>query len=249
MPRDDTDTSSGGFPTTAWTLIRQAQEGRQEDSISALNQLLTAYWKPVFCFLRARGKPLHEAQDLTQEFFLRLLERRWLDRADEARGRFRSFLLTILTRRFLSDLASDRAPRQKTFEAQFVSIDRLLGDAERTYEPPVQETPETVFMKQWAVALVDHVLQQLRHFCEEQGKAHHYAVFAATHFLRDTEGRVSQEELGRRHAMTRDQVRTALERTQQRFRDYLRDEVRGQVDSEEEIGDEIRELLALLGQT
>jgi len=167
-----------------------------------------------------------------------------LHRADPKRGRFRTFLLTVLTR-FLADQRPGRTARQKTFETQVVSIGSLIGDQERTYEPLVKETPETIFMKQWATGLMEMVLGQLRQFYENHERPAWYELFAAVHFGNQPG---SQQELAERFGLTRDQVRYALEVVQRRFVSMPRREVRDQVGSEEEVGDEIRELLALLGR-
>jgi len=234
------------FPTTTWRFIQHLQDSPEAD-LAALNGFITAYWKPVFCFLRARGYSLHQAEDLTQEFFLRLLERDWLHRADPQRGRFRTFLLTVLTR-FLADQGPDRAPRQKAFETQVVSISSLISDQERTYEPPGDETPETIFMKQWAVGLLDKVREQLRQFYQTTGQPAWYELFATLHFAGQSEQRLSQQDLAERFGLTRDQGRYALEVVEKRFAHLLRREVGEQVGSDAEVGEEIRELLALLGR-
>ncbi len=103
--------TSGWFPATAWSFIRQLQADPREVP-PALNEFIRAYWKPVFRFLRARGYDSHQAEDLTQEFFLRLVQGDWLHRADLQRGRFRTFLLAILTR-FLADQGPARAPGRR----------------------------------------------------------------------------------------------------------------------------------------
>jgi RNA polymerase sigma-70 factor (ECF subfamily) len=210
-----------------------------------MNRLIAAYWKPVFYFLRAKGHSLHAAEDLTQAFFLRLLERHGLRRADQRRGRFRTFLLAVLVR-FLSDQGLRRAPHQQRFEQQLVSVEGLIGGAELTYEPTAGQTPESIFTKRWAAALVENVLQRLRQFYEEEGRATWFEVFSATHVPGQPDQRVSQKELGERFGMTRDQVRYALAVVEKRFKFLLREEVRDQVDSEADIAEEIRELMDLM---
>ena len=91
-------TSGSHFPTTAWTFIRVVQDDQASQHLPAMNRFMARYWKPVFYFLRARGRPLHHAEDLTQEFFLRLLEHKWLDKADSQRGRFRTYLASDVRR-------------------------------------------------------------------------------------------------------------------------------------------------------
>lgn len=83
------------FPTTAWSLIRLAQDKNSPEALAAFNRCIAGYWKPIFYFLRARGCSPHRSEDLTQEFFLKFYERNWLDRADPERGRFRSYLLLL----------------------------------------------------------------------------------------------------------------------------------------------------------
>ena len=237
--------TSGQFPTTAWTFIRRVQEQHLAGSDRDFDRFLASYWKPVFYFLRARGLPLHEAEDVTQAFFVRFLERDWLKRADQTRGKFRTFLLTLLSR-FRSDRGQKQARRQEVFDRRIVSFQGLLGETERAYEPADDETPEAVFMRQWASVLFDRVLQRLRRFYEDEGRPAWYELFAATHLTRATATRPSQRELGERLGITRDQVRYALEVVERRFKHYLEEEVRDQVASEADIGDEIGELFQLL---
>ncbi|MBV9125168.1 MAG: sigma-70 family RNA polymerase sigma factor [Planctomycetes bacterium] len=239
--------SSAAFPTTAWSLIQAAGHRTHEAYLAAANLFIAGYWKPVFYFLRARGYPLHQAEDLTQDFFTRFLEGNWIGKADQNRGRFRSFLLRILIH-FLSDQGPRRAPRQQRFEQQLLSINSLVGGDDRTYEPPVHETPETIFMKQWAAALVANVLERLRAFYREEDRAAWYDVFAASYQPSPPEEPPTQQALAERFGMSRDQVRYALEIVQKRFAHFLREEVRDQVHSEAEVADEIRDLLALLGK-
>lgn len=212
-----------------------------------MNRFITSYWKPVFYFLRAKRYPVQAAEDLTQEFFLRVLERNWLQKADPQRGRFRSYFLKILTR-FLSDQGPQRAPRQLDFERRLVSIGSLISDVERSYEPATDSTPETIFMKEWAAALVQKVLQRLRQFYENEGRPAWFELFAACHFVTEPGKRPSQQELGQRYGMTRDQVRYALEMVEKRFKHFLREEVHDQVGSKAEVGKEVRELMAHLGR-
>src|SRR5581483_1971660 len=118
-----------------WSLVRDMQRNAGPEFTAAVNRFASRYWRPVFYFLRMRGYGLHEAEDLTQEFFLTFFERQWIDRADPARGRFRTYLLTILTR-FVADRTSSRAPRQRQFDDRMVDLSTLVGDTERKFEAP-----------------------------------------------------------------------------------------------------------------
>jgi RNA polymerase sigma-70 factor (ECF subfamily) len=248
MSRDVSPASSPGqFPTTAWTFLAQVQQAGHAEHARAVNEFIARYWKPVFVFLRARGYKLHQAEDLTQEFFLRFLRRNWIRRASRGKGRFRSFLLRNLVR-FLSDQGPGRARRQQAFEQQVVAVTTLLGDEERSYEPPAGDTPETVFMKQWAADLVATVRRRLQDLCATKGRATWYAVFDAAHAAMPDAEDATQEALAARFRLTRDQVRYALGQVRQWFVVLLRAEVRDQVGSEAEVDEEIRDLLALLGR-
>ncbi len=237
---------SGRFPTTTWGLIQAAQAPGQPESVAALNRLIACYWKPVFCFLRAKGHDLHQAEDLTQAFFLRFVERDWLQKANSDRGRFRNFLLTILVR-FLSDQGPKRAPRQQSFEKQLVSVGSLLGDEERSYQPPGGQTPEAIFMRQWAEALVTGVHRRLQHLCHEKGRALWYELFDAAHGTTTAEEGASQQALADRFGLSREQVRYGLEQVKGWFVVLLRAEVRDQVGPDADVGAEVNDLLALLG--
>jgi DNA-directed RNA polymerase specialized sigma24 family protein len=211
----------------------------------AVNRLITLYWKPVFYFLRARGVPFHEAEDTTQEFFLRFLEQGVVARADPDRGRFRNFLFGVL-KRFLSDQELPRAPRQKEFERPFVSIQGLVGEEERAYEPAAGETPEEVFNRRWAAGVLEKVRQQLRQLYAGEGRQAWYDLFMA--YSAPEGQRPSQEALAEEFGQSRDQVRHILDVVRKHWERLLRAEVREQVGSEAEIDDEIRDLQQLLNR-
>ena len=236
---------AAAFPTTAWTAIRAAQDHQSPEAIEAVNCCVAAYWKPMFCFLRAKGIPLQKAEDLTQEFFLQFFEHDWIRRAEQERGRFRTFLLTILTR-FLSDRETDRAPRQKRFDDRMVAISALVTDTERSFEPPDNRTPEEVFMRQWAQAVLTNVRRCLESWCNARGRPDWYRMFCEVYLPAPGCHRVSQHALADRLHMTRDQVRYGLEEANRQFVEFLRAEVSDQAGTAEEIETEIRDLEELL---
>lgn len=246
MSTDHAPGEPGLFPPTAWTLIDDIRGGK-DDPRGASERLLSAYWRPVYCFLRARGHAVHAAEDLTQGFFLRFLEKDWIGPADRARGRFRTFLLTLLTR-FVADCGAARAPRQRAFEGGLLSLQGLMTDADRGYEPPTDRTPEAVYMKQWASALVERVLVRLREVLAAEGQVAWHDVFSASHFPPPGEEPRTQEQLAARFGVTRDQIRYATQQAEARFSALLRGAIRDQVGTDAEVGEEVRELLALLAR-
>jgi RNA polymerase sigma-70 factor (ECF subfamily) len=243
---DENWAASRCFPATAWTTIQKANVAGDADADAAMDRFVRAYWKPIYHFIRAKGVPADRAEDLTQEFLLRLMERDWLDRADRERGRFRNFVLRVLVR-FLSDQSPRRAPRQRQFEQRLVAISDLLREEDCHFEPATGETPEEIFDRRWAAAVVQSVLDLLRMSYEAENKPHCYHVFAATFLERDPNRRVSQESLGESLGLSRDQVRYAQQQAELRFLQLLRIEVRGQVDSKGDVETEIREILRLSG--
>lgn len=230
------------FPTTAWTVIDAVKRDGDEDGFSPeTNWFIAAYWKPVFRFLRSQGIRSAEAEDLSQAFFLRMLEKSWIVRADSDRGRFRTFLLTVL-KRFVADHSPQRAPRQDGFEAQMVSVSALVTDEERSFEPPTGLTPDKLFMHEWARAVIAATCRQLRVWCENQGRPDWYAVFETTILPTSDYPKASQRQTSDRLGLSRDQVRTAQKSVKAQFIRLLRAEVAGQVRDPSDIDEEIREL-------
>jgi DNA-directed RNA polymerase specialized sigma24 family protein len=237
---------SHNFPLTSRSMIRAVQHRSGEDRLEAMNRSIAAYWKPVFYFIRTRGYPLHRAEDLTQEFFLQFFfEQDWVRRADQHRGRFRSFLLTVLTR-FLADQAVDRAPRQKAFDQRQVPISALLGDSERTFEPPQNRTPEQIFMHQWAKSAIASVQRNLESWCTVRGRPDWYRMFCAMYFPEPGRAPLTQQAVADRLHLSRDQVRYGLEAANRQFVEFLRAEVGAQIGPGDDLDAEIRELRTLL---
>ena len=196
-------------------------------------------------FLRARGLPLHRAEDLTQEFFLQFLQRDWLQKADRERGRFRNFILRLLVW-FVADQGPKRSPAQRRFEQNIVSVQTLLTDEDRAFEPSTGDTPEIAFMKQWAATLVDKVKRQLRELYQVEGRQVWFDIFASRHFSGESGEQLTQEELATKFGMNRNAIRKALDQVQKRFDRLLRAEIRDEIGEEAEIDREITELLGLL---
>src|ERR1700676_5583131 len=148
------------FPTTRWTLVVAAGDPHRKESRAALVSLCENYWYPLYAYVRRRGHSADEAQDLTQEFFLRILDGRYLDRADPEKGRFRSFLLTSL-KFFLAD-EMDRSRAQKRGGAAVLPFEVSSGEERYQREPGHNETPERIFERRWAHSLLDKVVARLR---------------------------------------------------------------------------------------
>ena len=160
------------FPTTRWTLVVAAGDPQRKEARSALVSLCEGYWYPLYAYLRRRGYPADQAQDLTQEFFIRILEGRYLDRADPEKGRFRSFLLTSL-KFFVAD-EQDRQRAHKRGGGMVVPLEFPSGEDRYQREPAHDETPERIFERRWALSVLDRVVDKLRSEFVQQGRAQHF---------------------------------------------------------------------------
>lgn len=208
----------------------------------ALARLCSLYWYPVFAFVRRQGHSADEAQDLTQGFFTRLLEKRELGRADQNRGRFRSFLLTAC-RNFISNEKDRLRAIKRGGGAAPIPID--LVEAEGRYERALAsvESPERLYERQWALTMMAVVLDSLRN----------EYVAAGNELLFDTLGGLlngrggTQADAARELDMTIPAVKMAMHRLRRRYRDAIRERVADTVDSPEEVDDEIRHLMNMAG--
>src|SRR5215472_6592671 len=160
------------FPTTRWTLVLSAGDPTRRESRGALVSLCENYWYPLYVYVRRRGYPADEAEDLTQDFFLRILEGRYLDRADPEKGRFRSFLLTSL-KFYLAD-QGDRNRAQKRGGGKVLPFTVSSGEERYQREPAHHETPERIFERRWALSLLDRVVGRLRNEFIKHGRPEHF---------------------------------------------------------------------------
>ncbi|PQO26487.1 hypothetical protein C5Y97_30595 [Blastopirellula marina] len=230
------------FPTTAWNII-DSLKGGQRASLDSRNCFVQSYWPAVFGYLLRRGFEQSTAEDLTQDFFCHLLEKELVGRYEADRGRFRTFVLTILTR-FVSDQTTSRAPRQRQFERGFVSISDLA--ATRGVEFPSGDlSAEDEFMRQWARSVIQATRDEVRQWCEGQGRPDWYAVFEALN-PPDFSPAGRKEKIAQTLGLTIDQVRYAQTKTEQKFIEFLRLVVLEQVESSDQIDDEIRTLRSFL---
>ena len=233
------------FPSTQWSLVLIAGEGAGEASREALATLCRVYWYPLYAFVRREGYGPEEAQDLTQAFFTRLLEKKYLRDCDRDRGRFRSFLLAAL-KHFLSN-ERDRAHAQKRGGGAYVlSLDWVIQTGESRYslEPRSDLTPEKIFERQWAVTVLDQVFSRLQDEMEESGKTSHFQRIKP--FLTGAEEHIPYRDLAGELNTTEGALKVAIHRLRRRFREILRDEISRTVVHPDEVQDEIRYLVAAM---
>jgi RNA polymerase sigma-70 factor (ECF subfamily) len=236
-------TPSARFPTTAWSCVEAARDPQHPKYVAAVNRLITTYWRPVYYYLRAKFPAAPDCEELTLGFFITLVTKGWLARADQSRGRFRDFLRTILKRYAIDQVV--RAPRQVQFEQRFLSIHSLMDDSDRAYEPPDKETPEEAFDRAWKAAVLQAVRRNLEAYyaaAQDPEERLRFQIFSALHLVERDEDRPTQAALAERFGITRDQVRYAVEQVRKRSERLLRQEIRDQVGPDVDVEDEVRKL-------
>jgi RNA polymerase sigma factor (sigma-70 family) len=231
------------FVTTHWSLVLTAGRSDTTRSRDALARLCQTYWHPLYAYVRRLGNPPHDAQDLTQEFFARLLAKNVLAGADESRGRFRSFLLAAL-KHFLAN-EWDKAHAQKRGGGQIpIPIDLAAAETSCGFEPADSTTAEKIYERRWALTLLAQVLRRLREEHVRDGKEKLFEQLKST--LTETSRTVAYAEIARRLDTTEGAVKVAVHRLRQRYREVLRAEIADTVASPGEVEDEIRNLFAAL---
>jgi len=210
---------------------------------AALEKLCRAYWYPLYAYVRRRGQSAEDAKDLTQEFFARLLERNWVGRADQQKGRFRSFLLSAMNH-FLADEWDKARAQKRGGGAMPVPLQFDTAETRYGYEPVDNVTPEHSYERRWALTLLDEVLQRLRSEYEQEGRKEY---FAALHPCLVGE-RTSQPyaELAAKLGTSEGAVKAAVHRLRQRYRELLRDEIAQTVAEPGEVDGELKHLHAVL---
>jgi RNA polymerase sigma factor (sigma-70 family) len=240
-----TETPSGDpqFHTTRWTLVVAAAGEGGEEPRAALEELCQAYWYPVYAFLRQRGNSPEDASDLTQEFFTALLEKGYLADADPERGRFRSFLLTAVSR--LASKEREKAAAQKRGGGKkLLSLDFESGEARYQREPAHQETPERIFERRWALTLLERALAALREQHAEGGKLPLFETLKV--FLTGDADAPRLRTVAGQLGLTEGAVKVAIHRMRQKYRELLRGEIAQTIAGQEDMESELAELLTTL---
>jgi RNA polymerase sigma factor (sigma-70 family) len=232
---------SSQFPTTRWTLLVAAADPGRKETHSALVSLCESYWYPLYAYLRRCGYPADQAQDLTQQFFVRLLEGRYISRADREKGRFRSFILTSL-KFFVAD-ERDRDRAQKRGGGAVLPLEFSSGEQRYQREPAHDETPERIFERRWALAVLDRVVETLRNEFVLHGRPEHFERLKV--FLLG-QSDTPYAELAREMNTSEGALKVAVHRLRKRYRELFRQEIADTVTDPAEIDSELRFLAAAL---
>jgi RNA polymerase sigma factor (sigma-70 family) len=237
------------FVTTRWSVILSCTDsGADEDEArEALAELCRTYWRPIFAFICRRGYSVPDAQDLTQDFFLMVLEGNLLKWADPSRGRFRSLLLKAL-QNFLIDNAVKKHARKRGGNVQFVSWDDWMAEAPSQLSISAEEADkwpaEKIFDVRWAATVVEHALRQLGEECESRGRRRVFDVLS--NCLAAERQDVSYSNLSKTLGVPEASVKRLVHQMRQRYRSLLRAEVAETVERPDDVEDELLYLCAAL---
>jgi RNA polymerase sigma-70 factor (ECF subfamily) len=231
------------FATTHWSVVLAAGNADSTCAREALSRLCQTYWYPLYAYARRCGNSPHDAQDLTQAFFARILEENWMAKSDPQRGRFRSFLLASM-RHFISN-EWKKEQRQKRGGGQTIlSLNDDSAEDRYQLEPVEKRTPESLFERGWALSLLDGVLAKLEEEYRREGKADWMHVMRPA--LTSDRGSINYAEIAAKLGMTETASRVAVHRLRQQYRRLIRAEVAHTVASPEEVEEEIRHLFKVL---
>jgi RNA polymerase sigma-70 factor (ECF subfamily) len=231
------------FPHTRWSVVLAATQKDAPESAAALESLCCAYWYPLYAYVRRCGQSHHDAQDLTQEFFRRLLEKRWLDSADREKGRLRTFLIVAL-KHFMSHEWRRASAQRRGGGQSPVPFDTEFAESRYAADPSAKFGAEDTFDKQWALTLLDLTLNRL---CAEFAAAGKTSDFEALKgCLMAVSGAINYATLATRLGVNEGAARVAAHRLRKRFRTIYREEISQTVAHEADVDEELRHLAAAL---
>ena len=234
----------GVFATTHWSVVLAAGHVQSAPSKAALEQLCRTYWQPLYLYVRRQGFDQPDAQDLTQEFFARLLASEGLSGVGREKGRFRTFLLASLRHFLANEWKRDRALKRGG-GVTFLSLDDLGSESAQHPAPATDVTPEKLYDRRWAQALLDQVLARLGGEYASAGKA---ALFDRLRvFLADAKGTVSYADAAHQLNLSEGAAKQAVRRLRHRYRDVLRGEIAQTVNTPAEVEEEIQHLFTAFG--
>jgi DNA-directed RNA polymerase specialized sigma24 family protein len=231
------------FQTTRWSVVLAAQGKSSRDAFESLEALCHHYWPPLYAYVRQRGHTLHDAQDLTQAFFARLLEKDWLTAADRAQGRFRSFLLMAL-KRFLANEWDRTQTQKRGGGVEIISLDMETA-GQIPIPDPTTVSGEALYDRRWALTLLETVMNRLREEHAAAGRLAEYEQLKPC--LTSERGGTDYQAFAAALNMEPASARSVVHRLRKRFRELFREEVAGTVADPRDVDDEMRAVIAALG--
>jgi RNA polymerase sigma factor (sigma-70 family) len=237
------------FATTRWSVVLSCADSQASTQTvrNALAQLCQMYWRPIFAFVIRSGYSIEDAQDLTQDFFLMVLEGHLLERADPNRGRFRSLLLKAL-KNSLSDARDKRRARRRGGDVQFIRWDEWMAELPSQLSISARESEtwpaEKIFDVRWAATVVERALSRLGEECERRGRRRVFDVLSSC--LAAEREDISYANFSKTLGIPDTAVKRLVHQLRKRYRALLREEVAETVEKSEDVDDELRYLCAAL---
>ncbi|MGI9242972.1 MAG: RNA polymerase sigma factor [Verrucomicrobiales bacterium] len=237
--------SRGRFPLTRWTLVCQAQDATEVSAHRALSELCELYWYPLYAFVRRSGCDPEDAEDVTQGFFDELLAKDYLCDVAADKGRLRSFLMVSI-KHYLSKWRRHARAEKRGGGKAIISIDRELAEERYHLEPADALTPEILYDRHWAMALMKLAHNRLRQEYAGRGKLELFEALGGS--LSPNKPEHPHAEIAAQLGMSEGNVRQNASRMRKRYRDILMEEIAQTVHSEEEIDTELAHLFAAFSQ-
>jgi RNA polymerase sigma-70 factor (ECF subfamily) len=231
------------FATTHWSVVLEAGDASSPKAQAALETLCRVYWYPLYAYVRRKGYGADEAQDLTQEFFARLLARNYLSVADRHKGKFRSFLLGSLEH-FLAREWTKTHAQKRGGGQPVLSLDELNAEDRYRREPVDALTVEKIFDRRWATTLLEQAMSRLRAECAADNKADLFGKVES--FLSGEKGEASYADVAAALKTTEGAIKVAVHRLRQRFGELIRAEIAQTVATPEEGEEELQYLMTVL---
>jgi RNA polymerase sigma factor (sigma-70 family) len=210
------------FPPTRWSVVLAARKETSAESAAALETICRAYWYPLYAYVRRCGHDSHDAQDLTQEFFCRLLEKRWLESADKEKGRLRTFLIVAL-KRFMAKEWRRASTQRRGGGQTHVPMDTAFAESRYAADATAQLPADDMFDQQWALTLLDLTLERLRKEFEAAGKPNDFEALKSC--LMAERGAIDYATVSGRLGVNEGAARVAVHRLRKRFREVYREEI------------------------
>jgi RNA polymerase sigma factor (sigma-70 family) len=233
------------FATTRWTVVLAAGRQGAPQADAALEELCRTYWYPLYAYVRRRGHSREDAEDLTQAFFARLLEKHYLEGVSSEKGRFRAFLLVAL-KRFLAN-EWDRASAQKRGGGVLpLSLDWQDADSRYQINPADNFSPDRLYDRAWAMTMLERVITRLRDESGSAGNANLYERLKS--FLTVGRSEIPYAQAAATLGMTEGAVRVAVHRLRRRFRELLREEVAQTLAEPAQADEEMHALFSALAE-
>lgn len=243
-PSSETAAPRPAFVTTHWSVVLSARDKSSAQSAAALETLCRTYWYPLYAYARRAGHSPADAEDLTQSFFARLLEKDYLRSAAQQKGKFRTFLLIALKRFLANEWDRQHAEKRGGF-APIVSIDQELAETRFAAEPSHNLQPDLLYDRQWALTLLDRAMHRLREEYVATGRTRLFE--SLRNLLVKDESSLPYADVAAQLKLTEPAVKMAVHRMRARYRDILHDEISQTVASPAEVEEELRHLFAAFG--